>query len=109
MSNDPLQHLRALSALVAATVVVGCGGGSDDPPPPPAATTATISGKALNGRLQGATACYDTNANRACDPGEPATSVASDANGNFEWKSFFVSVKSPSTALGVTNKKDCNG
>ena len=83
MKNDSLQHLRALSALVAATLVAGCGGGSDAPPPPPAATTATISGKALYGRLQGASACYDTNANRACDTGEPATTAASDASGNF--------------------------
>ena len=89
MKNDTLHRLRALSALVAATVVAACGGGSDAPPPPvagppPAPATATISGKALYGRLlQGATACYDTNANRACDAGEPATAAASDANGAF--------------------------
>ncbi len=42
----------------------------------------TITGKAVDGALQGATACYDLNDNGACDSGEP-TFGSSDANGAF--------------------------
>ena len=83
MKNNSLHQVRALSALVAATLIAACGGGgSEPPPPPPSPTTATITGKAVDGALQGATACYDLNDNKACDAGEP-TSAASDANGAF--------------------------
>jgi hypothetical protein len=78
---------RALGTLFAATsLVAACGGGGSDdpplPPPPPPPASFDISGRAVDGALQGATACLDTNDNRACDPGEP-TSGASTANGNF--------------------------
>ena len=83
MKNNSLHQVRALSALVAATLIAACGGGgSEAPPPSPSPTTATITGKAVDGALQGATACYDLNDNKVCDAGEP-TSAASDANGAF--------------------------
>jgi trimeric autotransporter adhesin len=89
MTSHSLHRVRALSALVAATLVAACGGGGSDaptppppPPPPPPPAVATISGKAVDGALQGAIACYDLNDNRACDDGEPS-SAASDADGNF--------------------------
>jgi hypothetical protein len=71
------------NALLAATsaltlVVAGCGGSSDSP----ADATATISGIAADGPLQGATACYDLNDNGACDSGEP-TSVPTAADGGY--------------------------
>jgi hypothetical protein len=75
----------SLSVLFTATLVA-CGGGSDtaSAPPPPAATTVKITGKAVDGPLQGAIACYDLNDNGACDSGEP-TSAPSDADGNFSF------------------------
>ena len=87
-TNDSLSRVRALSALVAATLVAACGGGGSDalpppPPPPPPPATATITGKAVDGALQGVTACYDLNDNKACDATEPTSAAASDANGVF--------------------------
>ena len=76
-----LRRVKALSALVSATsLVVACGGGSDAPAPSPSAFTVT--GKAVDGPLQGVTACYDSNDNQACDSGEPV-SAATGADGSF--------------------------
>ena len=77
----------AVGAIAATLLAAGCGGGSDAPPPPvagppPPPASVTISGKAVDGPIQGATACYDTNNNNACDAGEPASGT-SDALGNF--------------------------
>jgi hypothetical protein len=70
-----------LASLATSIMLVACGGGgSDGPPPPP--TGVTITGKAVDGALQGATACYDLNDNGVCDSGEP-TSASSDAGGAF--------------------------
>ncbi len=77
-----LRRVKALGALVSTTsLVIACGGGgggSDDPP----ATSVTVSGKAVDGPLQGVTACYDLNDNYECDSGEP-TSAATGADGAF--------------------------
>ena len=48
----------------------------------PTPTGVSITGKVVDGALQGATACYDLNDNGACDSGEP-TSGSSDASGAF--------------------------
>ena len=87
--NDSLARLRLLSGLVAATLAAACGGGSDDaaaPPPvaspPPAPATVAISGKAVDGALQGAIACYDTSNNGDCESNEP-TSAATGVDGSF--------------------------
>ena len=84
---DHIDRLRALGALFATTTLLAaCGGGSDaaspPPPPPPPPASVSITGKAVDGALQGATACYDLNDNKACDTAEP-TSAATDASGNF--------------------------
>lgn len=88
MNTDRLAHLRALSTLVAtAALVAACGGGSSDSPaappppaagPPPAPSTVDINGRALDGPLQGATACYDLNDNKACDASEPSATTGAD-------------------------------
>jgi hypothetical protein len=75
-------HLQTLGVLFAATLAA-CGGGSSDAPPPPAPpTTVELSGRIVDGPLQGATACYDLNDNQRCDASEPR-SAASDAAGRF--------------------------
>ena len=75
MNNDSLHRVRALSALVAATLVAACGGGSDAPPPPPpppaatlslqgtAATGAAISGAAVTAKCNGGTGTATSAAN----------------------------------------------
>lgn len=79
----PGRMLGALSAAVLVACGGGGGGGSGIANPPPA-TTVTVSGKAVDGPLQGATACYDLNDNGACDSGEP-TSAPTGANGAFSF------------------------
>lgn len=68
------------------SLLAGCGGGgSEAPAPAPAPATPTsvaITGKAVDGALSGATACYDLNDNGVCDTGEP-TSAATGADGAF--------------------------
>ena len=90
MSNrDSLSRVRVLSALVAASsLLVACGGGGSSsppppPPPPPPPASVSITGKAVNGALQGATACYDLNDNGVCDSGTDPASAATDASGAF--------------------------
>ncbi|KQV50693.1 hypothetical protein ASC95_15190 [Pelomonas sp. Root1217] len=73
--------------LASAALLSACGGGGETPapvpaPPPPAPATVAITGKAVDGALSGATACYDLNDNGACDTGEPA-STATGADGAF--------------------------
>jgi trimeric autotransporter adhesin len=65
--------------FASATLLAACGG---DPKSPPPATTVTLNGVVADGPLSGASACYDTNDNGACDAGEP-TSSTSDADGRF--------------------------
>lgn len=77
----------ACTLLTGAALLGGCGGGGASeppapPPPPPAPSTVAIGGKAVDGALSGATACYDLNDNGACDSGEPA-STATGADGAF--------------------------
>lgn len=72
--------------LASAALLSACGGGGDaaapapTTPPPPA--TISIAGKAVDGALAGATACYDLNDNGACDGTEPV-SAATGADGAF--------------------------
>jgi hypothetical protein len=80
-----LRRVKTLGALVSTTsLVVACGGGggggSDTPDPSP--SSFTVTGKAVDGPLQGATACYDLNGNLECDSGEPR-SAATGADGSF--------------------------
>jgi len=80
----PTRCLKALpqtGALLCALLLSACGNPSDDRAPV-AAANARITGLAVDGPLQGATACYDTNDNGACDTGEP-TSAPTGADGRF--------------------------
>ena len=84
---DKLSRLRALGALIATTTLLAaCGGGGSDappppPPPPPPPASNIISGKAVDGALQGARACYDLNDNGVCDSGTDPASAATDTGG----------------------------
>jgi hypothetical protein len=76
----------ASSLLASAALLSGCGGGGDSssatPPPPATPTAVNITGKAVDGPLSGATACYDLNDNGACDSAEPV-SAATGTDGAF--------------------------
>jgi hypothetical protein len=83
--------VAAASSAALLGALAACGGGgsgtgapaqSSNPPPSGGLTAAnSVSGKAIDGYLVGATVCIDENANGACDTGEPTT--VTDANGNY--------------------------
>ena len=80
----------SLLGLFSACCLVACGGGGGGDgtppppsPPPPPASSVTITGKAVDGALQGAKACYDLNDNGACESTEP-TFNPTDASGAFQ-------------------------
>ena len=80
--QELLWRATLVGALVStATLLAACGGSNDDDD---AATPSsfTITGKAVDGPLQGVTACYDLNDNKDCDAGEP-TSAVTGADGSF--------------------------
>lgn len=81
--KTPTSMRTPLSALLLAALAA-CGGSGPAPQTttlaPPAAVV--ITGRAVDGPLQGATACYDLNDNGACDSDEPM-SAATDAAGRF--------------------------
>ncbi|MDN0077059.1 hypothetical protein QU481_19630 [Crenobacter sp. SG2303] len=56
----------------------GSGNGGVAPPLP---RSMTISGRAIDGYLQGATVCVDLNDNGQCEPGDPSTTTS--ANGSY--------------------------
>ena len=94
MSSLPTRTCSRLAQLAplfgCAVIVAACGGGGgggDAPSPPPSAgppAPVAVSGVVADGPLQGATACYDLNDNRACDAGEPR-SGATDADGRYSF------------------------
>ncbi|WP_279476878.1 hypothetical protein [Aeromonas veronii] len=66
-------------AMVLMATLSGCGGGGSDggntdSPTPPSASLA-MSGKAIDGYIQGATVYLDLNFNRQWDDGEPKTTT----------------------------------
>lgn len=67
-------------AFAAALLLAACGGGKGGADN--AGSHVSISGRAVDGPLQGAFACYDSNDNHACDAGEPR-SAATGADGSF--------------------------
>lgn len=74
-----------LLTTAAAAVLVACGGGGGgSSSTPPAAAQVRISGKAVDGALQGAHACYDLNDNNACDANEPSATSAADGSFAFD-------------------------
>ena len=69
-----------LTALAAAALLAACGGGKA--PEAQSPELAFISGRAVDGPLAGATACYDLNDNGSCDSGEPVSEPTA-ADGSF--------------------------
>ncbi|WP_034178380.1 hypothetical protein [Burkholderia cenocepacia] len=77
------KHILGVSI---AASLAACGGGGDSGQPSAGGTTPTtpaptITGKAIDGYLAGATVCLDLNNNGVCDAGEP--SAITDATGQF--------------------------
>lgn len=78
------KHILGVSI---AASLAACGGGGDSGQPSagggttPTTPTPTITGKAIDGYLAGATVCLDLNNNGVCDAGEP--SAITDATGQF--------------------------
>lgn len=66
--------LGFLLSTVAAAALVACGGGSSAP-------TVTLSGEVIDGYIEGATVCLDSNGDGVCGADEP--SAVTDANGAF--------------------------
>lgn len=66
-----MTHRQTILSLAIAVLLTGCGGGgggsSDGTPSVIASVTPS------DGYLRGATVCFDTNKNNACDSGEPST------------------------------------
>jgi len=76
--SPSIQRLTLSILMLAGLSACGGGGSTDAPPPPiaapPTAPTATaVTGKVIDGYLNGATVCLDLNANQACDATEPTT------------------------------------
>ena len=83
--NTPTSLRSTLSCLLLGlllALLAACGGGGGGMAPADATPTATLSGKAVDGPLQGATACYDLDDNGGCDADEPR-SAPTDADGAF--------------------------
>jgi trimeric autotransporter adhesin len=77
--------LTTTPLLLAAVLVLGaCGGGKGSAPAPDNnhSGLVSISGRAVDGPLQGATACYDLDDDQACGAGEPR-SAPTAADGSF--------------------------
>lgn len=92
-------RLGFLVSAVAAATLVACGGGSS---PSPSASSLTLSGEVIDGYIEGATVCFDTNADGACGSDEPRATTA--ANGSFSLSvtgstdGKFIVVEVPATA-----------
>jgi trimeric autotransporter adhesin len=81
MKTSPLSRSTrpALATLLAAALLAACSGGDDDGA---ATALATLSGRAVDGPLQGAIACYDLDDDGACGSAEPRSAPTS-ASGAF--------------------------
>ena len=80
-----MRKLTPLSAPLAALLLAACSGGGGDAGPAPAAASAStvaLTGRAVDGPLAGATACYDLDDDGACGPAEPR-SAPTAADGSF--------------------------
>ena len=66
---------KSLFALAITSALAACGGGGGGSPAP-----STISGKVIDGYIEGATVCLDLNGNLACDPGEPSDTSKKDGS-----------------------------
>ncbi|MBT9487398.1 MAG: hypothetical protein IV093_07785 [Rubrivivax sp.] len=77
------QRLLLLPLLLPLLLLAACGGAEQAAPTAaPLVATVTLSGRAVDGPLQGASACYDLDDDGACGAGEPR-SAPSDADGRW--------------------------
>jgi pimeloyl-ACP methyl ester carboxylesterase len=70
-------YQRLYLSTVTLALLTACGGGNGV-----SQDNATISGAVIDGYIEGATVCLDSNANGACDTGEP--SAKTDSDGKFK-------------------------
>lgn len=71
-------HAVPSAVLLACLALAGCGGGGGTTP---STAIPTIAGTVIDGYIEGATVCLDTNANQACgDAGEPSATTAADGS-----------------------------
>jgi outer membrane murein-binding lipoprotein Lpp len=68
-------HAVPSAVLLACLALAGCGGGNTA-----STNIPTIAGTVIDGYIEGATVCLDTNANQACDAGEPSATTAKDGS-----------------------------
>jgi hypothetical protein len=81
------------AVLAASFGLVGCGGGSSSDP----SAVTTLSGKAIDPELVGATVCFDINDNGTCESNEPKKMT--DMNGAYEMTVSLDDIKSGATLL----------
>lgn len=81
-SKSASLHRTSVALIVLASLMTACGGGGGSGSIDPNASKLTsITGKIIDGYIQGATACLDLNLNNTCDSSEPST--VSDATGSY--------------------------
>ncbi len=66
---------KTILAMMLMATLSGCGGGGGDTGNPASPSALTMSGKAIDGYIQGATVYLDLNFNRQWDEGEPQTTT----------------------------------
>lgn len=108
-----LNKLAFALAGAAMLTVAGCGGDSSSGGSgggavvPPAATTASVSATVIDGAIENATVCLDTNLNGSCDSGEP--SGKTNAAGGVTLEVPLADVgKYPLVAMVGTDAKDAD-
>lgn len=101
MKTLPLITLIAVAALSA------CGGGGN---PTSTANTATLTGKVMDGYVQGAKVCLDLNKNDVCDSGEPTATTGQDGSYSLTYPASSVLAETPVlVSIGVGAVDSTNG
>lgn len=77
--NHSLKQLALALTGAALLTIAGCGGGDSTTPEP-----ATMSAKVIDGAIENALVCLDTNLNGMCDAGEPSGRTDSSGNATLE-------------------------
>jgi hypothetical protein len=75
-----MQYLKILFIGSCLVCLVACGGSSNSD-----STPKSLSGKVIDGYIQGAQVCLDVNNNLACDAGEPSTTSGADGSYAFTY------------------------
>jgi alpha-beta hydrolase superfamily lysophospholipase len=79
MSTTPVLLLSTLTVAI----LTACGGGNSINGENPAVSN-ILSGAVIDGYIEGATVCLDSNGNGACDTGEPSAKTSSDGKFKLE-------------------------